>query len=378
MIYCIIVREVGNMSETKHRTLTDALKAEILSSKYSASRAIPSETQLSRKFKVSRTTVRKALDALHHAGWIRSFRGRGTFVTRQGAARKIGLVVPGVSYSEFFPPIVDEISRLTRESGYTLLLGNAVDRHPEDRARQTISFVRDFVADGVAGVIYQPIEMIADAEKANRTALTILDAAEAPVVIIDSDFTKSPRRSGYDIVGIDNMAAGMSVAEHLMSLGVTKIHFQSRPLCSTSVNDRRSGVIAAMSSSGTLARGFRDFKSDPDDTAALRAHLKRGRPEAFVCGNDTAAVRLKISLEKLGFRVPDDIRLVGFDDVKYAKIVTPQLTTVHQPCEKIAEVAFHRLLARIADPSLQPCTISLPADLVVRASSGQSMSPKKL
>ena len=365
------------MSETKHRTLTDALKEEILSCKYSASRAIPSEAQLSRKFKVSRTTVRKALDALHHEGWIRSVQGRGTFVTRQGAARKIGLVVPGVSYSEFFPPIVDEISRLTRDSGYTLLLGNAVDQRPEARAQQTISFVHDFVADGVAGVVYQPIEMIADAERANRTALAILDAAEIPVVIIDSDFTKSPRRSGYDVVGIDNVAAGMAVAEHLMALGVRKIHFQSRPLCSASVSDRRSGVIAAMSSSGVLARSFRDFKAEPDDIAALKAHLRHGRPEAFVCGNDTAAIRLKISLEKLGFSVPGDIRLVGFDDVKYAKIVTPQLTTVHQPCEKIAEVAFRRLLARIADPSLQPCTIALPADLVVRASSGQPMFRRK-
>ena len=365
------------MGETKHRTLTDALKAEILSSKYSASRAIPSEAQLSRKFKVSRTTVRKALDSLHHEGWIRSVRGRGTFVTRKGAARKIGLVVPGVSYSEFFPPIVDEISRLTRDSGYTLLLGNAVDRRPESRARQTVSFVRDFVAEGVAGVVYQPIEMVADAERANRAALSVLDAAEIPVVIIDSDFTKSPRRSGYDVVGIDNVAAGMAVAEYLMSLGVTKIHFQSRPLCSASVSDRRSGVIAAMSSSGAMARSFRDFKAEPDDIAALRAHLRRGRPEAFVCGNDTAAVRLKISLEKLGLRVPDDIRLVGFDDVRYAKIVTPQLTTVRQPCAKIAEAAFRRLLARIADPSLQPCTISLPADLVVRASSGKPMSRRK-
>jgi len=126
-----------------------------------------------------------------------------------------------------------------------------------------------------------------------------------------------------------------------------------------------------------MARSYRDFKAEPDDIAALKAHLRSGRPEAFVCGNDTAAVRLKISLEKLGFRVPDDIRLASFDDVRYAKIVTPQLTTVHQPCEKIAEVAFRRLLSRIADPLLQPCTISLPADLIVRASSGQPMSRRR-
>jgi LacI family transcriptional regulator len=221
----------------------------------------------------------------------------------------------------------------------------------------------------VAGVVYQPIELVADAEEANRAVLSIFDAADIPVVIIDSDFTKTPRRSGYDVVGIDNVAAGMAVAEHLLSLGLTKIHFQSRPLCSASVGDRRSGVVAALSSAGAAARRFRDFKAEPDDVAALRAHLRRGRPEAFVCGNDTAAVKLKITLERLGYRIPEDIRLVGFDDVKYAKIVTPQLTTVHQPCEKIAEVAFRRLLSRIADSSLQPCTIALPADLVVRASS---------
>ncbi len=371
-------RMADQPNEIKHRALLEALKAEILGNKYAVNRAFPSEAQISRKYKVSRTTVRKALDALHHEGWIRSVQGRGTFVTRKGASRKIGLIVPGVAYSEFFPPIVDGICRLAGTHGYTLLLGNATDPQPEKRARQTLAFAHDFVAEHVAGVVYQPIELVADAEEANRAVLSIFDAADIPVVIIDSDFTKTPRRSGYDVVGIDNVAAGMAVAEHLLSLGLTKIHFQSRPLCSASVGDRRSGVVAALSSAGAAARRFRDFKAEPDDVAALRAHLRRGRPEAFVCGNDTAAVKLKITLERLGYRIPEDIRLVGFDDVKYAKIVTPQLTTVHQPCEKIAEVAFRRLLSRIADSSLQPCTIALPADLVVRESSGRPKPHKKL
>ena len=357
-------------NEIKHRAILDALKTEILGNKYAVNRAFPSEAQISRKYKVSRTTVRKALDALRHEGWIRSVQGRGTFVTRQGAARKIGLIVPGVAYSEFFPPIVDGICRLASTHGYTILLGNATDLHPEKRARQTSAFAHDFVAERVAGVVYQPIELIPDAEEANREVLSIFTAADIPVVIIDSDFTKKPRRSGYDVVGIDNVAAGMAIAGHLLSLGLTKIHFQSRPLCSASVGDRRNGVVAALSSAGVVARRFRDFKAEPDDIAALKVHLRHGRPEVFVCGNDTAAVKLKISLEKLGYRIPDDIRLVGFDDVKYAKIVTPQLTTVHQPCEKIAEVAFSRLLARISNSSLPPCSIALPADLVVRASSG--------
>jgi DNA-binding LacI/PurR family transcriptional regulator len=240
-------------NEIKHRALLEALKAEILGNKYAVNRAFPSEAQLSRKYKVSRTTVRKALDTLHHEGWILKIRGRGTFVTRQGASRKIGLIVPGVAYSEFFPPIVDGICRQAGAHGYTLLLGNATDLQPEKRAKQTLAFAHEFVAERVAGVVYQPVELVADAEKVNREVLSTFDAADIPVVIIDSDFTKTPCRSGYDVVGIDNVAASMAVAEHLLSLGLTKIHFQSRPLCSASVSDRRSGAVAAMSSAGLSA-----------------------------------------------------------------------------------------------------------------------------
>jgi LacI family transcriptional regulator len=356
------------MGDVKHRVLADALKADILNGKYRMNRAFPSEAQVSRRFKVSRTTVRKAFDDLRGDGLIASIQGRGTFVTRRAASRKIGLVVPGVVYSEFFPSIVDEISRLASVNGYMLMLGNASDRRPELRMRQVMSFAEDCVEEGVSGVIYQPIELIENAEKANRNVLSVFAAADIPVVIIDCDFTKTPRRSGYDIVGIDNVAAGMAVAAHLLSRGVRKIHFQSRPRCSTSVRDRRNGVVAAMAPVGTAARNFRDFIAEPDDLAALKEHLRKGRPDAFVCGNDMAAVWLKESLERLGLKIPDDILLAGFDDINCATIVTPQLTTVHQPCEKIAEVAFNRLVARISDASIPPCSISLPADLVVRAS----------
>ena len=76
------------------------------------------------------------------------------------------------------------------------------------------------------------------------------------------------------------------------------------------------------------------------------------------------------SLESQGTRVPRDVRVVGFDDVKYATLVSPPLTTIHQPCRDIAVIAFRTMLDRLADPTLPTRRISLPPRLVVRESCG--------
>lgn len=82
------------------------------------------------------------------------------------------------------------------------------------------------------------------------------------------------------------------------------------------------------------------------------AYLKKNRPDAIVCGNDTTAAYLGHTLDVLGIRVPEDIMLAGFDDVQHAYVMSPQLTTIHQPCHDIADVAVRRLLSRIEDPNL--------------------------
>lgn len=360
--------EVSKSGGRLHIKMADELCADIRAGKYASSRSFPSLTRIMHRFGVTRVTAMRIVDELKRRGVITAVPRSGILV--KNVNRTIGLIVPGIAYSEFFPPIVSEISRFAQKEGYTLLFGDVSSRSAEQRARGAKRLAKDFVLQNVAGVLYQPVELVEDVERVNRDILSLFSRANIPVVMLDSDFTMAPRRSGYDVIGIDNVSAGMAVAEHLLSVGVRKIHFQSRPRCSASVIGRRNGVFLALSEVGAPVRHFRDLKAEPDDVAAIKAHLRRAHPEAFVCGNDAAAVKMKISLETLGYRVPDDIRLVGFDDVKYAKIVTPQLTTVHQPCEKIAEVAFRRLLARIVDPSLQPCFMALPYELVVRASSG--------
>ena len=91
----------------RYREVWTSLREEILQGRYSASTAFPSAVQLARRFNTTRATIRRALDQLRHDGLIGSRQGAGTFVTRRGASRRIGLIVPGITYSEIFPAIVD-------------------------------------------------------------------------------------------------------------------------------------------------------------------------------------------------------------------------------------------------------------------------------
>ena len=90
--------------------------------------------------------------------------------------------------------------------------------------------------------------------------------------------------------------------------------------------------------------------------------------EAVVCYNDRQAALLLQTLDKLGEKVPDDIMVVGFDDVQYARLTIPQLTTMRQPCKEIAAAVFRMLMERIRNPNLPARMEILDSQLTVRRS----------
>lgn len=367
------------MGDTKYSTLFDTLKKEILSGKYHLDKPFPSVRGLIGRFGLSDRTVRHALDELFAQGLISRKQGRGTFVTSQGSSRKIGLIIPGVAYSEFFPPIVSQISKMAQDAGYTLLFGDVMSSNPETRARKARRFAVELVRERVAGVIYQPLEFLTNADQINHEIVSIFERARTPVVLLDYDIVSPPERSHYDVIGINNPDAGYRLANHLISCGARKIHFLMRPNWAPSVRNRLRGVITAISAANS--RGVRKLKcgiltAEPEDLAALKRHLRRGRPDAFICGNDTAAAKFKQTLEKLGLLVPRDLLLAAFDDVQIAGLLTPPLTTIHQPCAEIGAAAFNRLLTRIATPDLPVQEIYLSAPLIVREST-RVVSPNR-
>lgn len=358
------------MERTKYGVIVETLRKEILSGKWSSNPAsFPSERALVRRFGVSRPTISQALQELRGQGYLLRRQGKGTFLTRtaQKISGAIGLIVPGNCYAEIFPPICHEISRLAQERGMSVVLGDVTSSSAETRARQVVSIAQKFAADRVAGIIYQPTELVAKVEDLNREALKVLDDAEVPVVVIDWDIVPSPQRSAYDLVGIDNFDAGRLLAQHMVDRGARQLRFLIKPNSAFSIRKRVLGAKSCVPYADKVEVTI-DASSKDEVSKLLK---RRPRPDALICGNDTMAAHLLVTLRKLGVKVPDEVMVAGFDDVQHASLVVPSLTTIHQPCVEIARKAFDVLLARIVNPKAPVCAYYLPAPLVVRESTSR-------
>jgi len=213
----------------------------------------------------------------------------------------------------------------------------------------------------------QPLAFLRKPERVTREILTLFASASIPVVLIDRDVKLGDGEARHDFVGIDNFAAGRALCEHVLERGAKRVAFLMRPNCATIIQDRLVGVagVAGNGSARDIA-----IVAEPDDLKKLApVFAKRGaRPDAVICESDYVAAVLRNTLGRLGISVPGDVMLAGFDDVRCATTTFPPLTTIHQPCEDIALVAYRALRERMQDPTLPPRRIQVPAPLVVRES----------
>lgn len=362
----------------KHRVLSHRLRADIVSGAYDPGARLPSEPQLVKQFGVSRPTVARALLDLQHEGLIERRAGSGTYVRAGGpvttsvSTRQLGLLIPGLGNTEIFELICGELASLVRVQDYTLLWGGSTHpRHDTDASLEHAEeLCRHFMERRVSGVFFAPYELVPERESANRRIAETLRQAGIPVVLLDRDLQSFPNRSDFDLVGIDNIAGGYLLAEHLIKLGCRHICFVARPHSAPTVDARIAGVREALVRHRleTDPRWLR--VGDPGEAKFVRSLSAGNQADAFICANDNTAALLLRSLEAAGVKVPRDVRVVGFDDAKYATLVSPPLTTIHQPCRDIAAVALRLMLERIAQPTLPARCVSLTPRLVLRESCG--------
>jgi DNA-binding LacI/PurR family transcriptional regulator len=371
-----------NGHEHKHLEISRYLLSEIAAGKYGETNRLPSEAQLVKRFKVSRPTVARALRDLTAEGIIERRAGSGSYLRNKAnaisATRQIGLLIPGLGTTEIFEIICGELANLGRGSEYTFLWGGS--SHPrldQDGSREHAREIcEQFIERRVTGVFFAPFEHTAVKDEINRNICDRFSEACIPMVLLDRDLSPFPQRSHFDLIGLDNVAAGYMLAEHLIKLGCRRLCCLTRPLAAPTVERRYSGVREA------LARYKLDVFSDwlqignPLDEKFIRTLMAGNKWDAVICANDLTAAQLIRTLETCRFRVPKDIRVAGFDDAKYATLVSVPITTIQQPCKDIATLAFHTILSRIADPTLPARHIMLPPRLVVRESCGAYLIQK--
>ena len=276
--------------------------------------------------------------------------------------------MPSLAFGEVFPRMCQALMRCAQDDGYSLVLGDVSASSPSKRAHEAVKVARSFVQQRVVGVVLQPLAFLKTPERVTREILALFDNAEIPVVLIDRNISLGRDPIRHDFVGIDNFSAGRALGEHMLERGAKRVRFLMRPNCATVIRERLDGAASVVGVAGE--KGL-CIVAEPDDLDVLGpVFRKRTRPDAVICESDYVAAVLRNTLGKLGLSVPKDVRLAGFDDVRCAVTTFPPLTTIHQPCEDIALVAYRTLRERILDASLPPRRILLPAPLVVRESSG--------
>lgn len=206
-------------------------------------------------------------------------------------------------------------------------------------------------------------------------------SARIPVVLVAG----SSHETHVDVVGADNTTGIKALVSHLVEQhGKTRLFFVTGPAGAPDARERQSAFEDAVTShpGATVAGCFQGLFATTSGQLAVReilsglpralpdAGFQRELPDAILCANDQMAIGAIRELDAAGLRVPQDIAVTGFDDMHTAALVTPALTTVHQPMRLLGERACSRLLQRIAQPDL-PCRVErLPAEMVIRQSCG--------
>ncbi len=356
---------------TKHRRVHDHLLADIQSGQLKPGDRLPSEAELGRLFDASRITVAKAVLDLQRMGLVTRRPGAGTHVQGQHPVpgHTFGLLIPELGLTEIFEPICRGMMRTSYARPDALLWGNA-SASSREAAKEAEQMVHSFIAQKVAGVFFAPLELNGEKDSVNRRIARALERAQIPVVLLDRCYLPYPERSAHDLVGVDNRRAGYIAAAHLLGLGARRLAFLGDEHSANTVDARVTGFHEALRIFHVAPERDPVWRGSPEDEAFVRSIIESARPEAIVCANDLTAARLMQTLLSLGVRIPEEVRIVGMDDVKYASLLPVPLTTVHQDCAGIGAVAMATMLERLEHPELPIRDVLVPVRLVVRRSCG--------
>ena len=352
----------------KHERVRQTLADAIASGQYEPGERLPSESELVKSFGASRPTVNRALRELQLAGVIERRAGSGSYVRVDAAARgyTFGLLIPELGRTEIFEPICRGMVEAQHGSHHVLLWASSLGDEAK-LEQQAAQACRQLVAKKVSGIFFAPLELTAQKDTINRSIAEIFDRAGVPLVLLDRDLVPYPERSAYDLVGIDNRRAGYTITSHLIRCGCRRVVFLGRPGSAPTVDARIAGYGEALAAENLEPHASR---IEPDDQAKVKETLSRLRPDGFVCANDFTAAKLLKTLNDVGVSVPDQIRMAGIDDVKYASLLSVPLTTIHQPCPEMGAIAISTMMERLRHPNLPARDILLNFHLVVRDSCG--------
>ncbi len=320
-----------------------------------AARAGVSQSAVSRVFtpgaSASAKTVEKVKAAAKELGYRPNVLARAMV---SGKSRIIGLVVAYLD-NHFFPVALELLSNELQKKGYHVLIFTAPNS--VDAVDNLVQELMDYQVDGIIAASVSMSSTLADRAK----------LAGIPVVL----FNRGLDGSGMSSVTSTNTEGGRKVAEFFVAAGHQRIAHISGWGGSSTGRDRAFGFKESLAKSGhTLVAEIDGMYSREVASEAARDLMSRpDPPDAIFVGNDHMAFAVMDTIRfELGLSVPEDVSIVGYDDVPMASWAAYDLTTVRQPVNQMTEATIDTLLGQINDPTRPPTKIEIPGPLIARGS----------
>lgn len=310
---------------------------------------------LNRPEMVAEATRLRVQAVIEQLGFVRN---GSAHQLRAGRSHHLGLVVLDVT-NPFFTEVARGVEDAANEAGYVVILCNS-DSSPEKEGH----YLHMLQEQRTAGVLITPVQ--------NDVAyLQHLRQRDIAVVLLD----RPSRARDLCSVAIDDALGGELAVHHLLELGHRHITFVSGPMKIRQYAERRRGARRAIKMAGLDPDEVMDEVLLPTQNARSGENCVEGllmrtpRPTAIFCANDPLALGVMRGLNQHGLKIPQDIAIIGYDDVEFASMLSPALTSIRQPKYQLGRAAAELLLHEINKSALhQHKQVMYQPELIVRAS----------
>ena len=304
---------------------------------------------------VADATRRRVLEAVEATGFIRNTQA---YQLRGGRSHTVGVVVLDVS-NPFFTEMFRGAESSLQAEGYVLMLAST-----DDSVEREASFVRAMEEHRVEGILITPAA-------ADLEGLAGLRTRGVPTVLLD----RKAAADEFCSVTVDDVRGGELAARHLFDMGHTRIVFVNGPTTIRQCRDRRQGVRRAVRAlsrrspreASELSVGALTVRHGEEVVERILAMAPR--PTAVMCANDLLALGVLRGLASRDVRVPEDLAVVGYDDLIFGSMLSPALTSVRQPAFELGVAAAELLLDEVHNPEHRHREVRFEPELIVRASS---------
>ena len=305
---------------------------------------------------VSSDTRQRVMDMIQQINFQPNLAARGLAA---GKTRVLGVVIPmgvtAIFTDPFFPLLIQGVSITCNSCDYSVMLW--LD-DPEYERRTVRQILYNGLVDGVI-VASNPMD---------DPIITALGEGKLPYVLIG----RSPTNNQVNFIDVDNYGGARKGVQHLLRLGRRRIAHISGPRNLIAGLDRYQGYLSGLYEGGIFPDPTLVVEGDFTDLSGYTGvqRLLPYHPDAIFTASDAMASGALRALIEAGVRVPQDISLVGFDDIPFSSRTIPSLTPIRQPIQRVGSLAAETLIQIIDHPETQPRQVILPTELIVRGSCG--------